>query len=113
MESEVNEMVPACQTTPNPSSVDFTRIFRKDIVRLVETSNIHKHSATCYKYSKGKSNDIKTCRMRMPRALVKNSSVDPIHGLTILTNGSLVLADPIWTLNSFVVATTQKLLFIT
>jgi hypothetical protein len=71
-----DEVVPACLPTPNPVLGDFHRIFCKDVVRLVETSNIHKHSTTCYKYSKGKSDTSKTCRMRMPRVLVKTSNVD-------------------------------------
>ncbi|CAF1596829.1 unnamed protein product [Rotaria magnacalcarata] len=70
------EVVPACLSTPNPASDDYHRIFCKDVVRLVETSNIHKHSTTCYKYSKGKSDTSKTCRMRMPRVLVKTSNLD-------------------------------------
>ncbi|CAF1021874.1 unnamed protein product, partial [Rotaria magnacalcarata] len=74
--SITDEVVPACQPTPNPASGDFHRIFCKDVVRLVETSNIHKHSTTCYKYSKGKSDTSKTCRMRMPRVLVKTSNID-------------------------------------
>ncbi|CAF4359899.1 unnamed protein product [Rotaria magnacalcarata] len=74
------EVVPACLSTPNPTSDDFHRIFCKDVVRLVETSNIHKHSATCYKYSKGKSDTSKTCRMRMPRVLVKTSNIDLATG---------------------------------
>ncbi|CAF4948489.1 unnamed protein product, partial [Rotaria socialis] len=75
-DSITNEVVPACLSTPNPVSGDFHRIFCKDVVRLVETSNIHKHSTTCYKYSKGKSDTSKTCRMRMPRVLVKTSNID-------------------------------------
>lgn len=59
---------------------DFHRIFREDIVRLVEASNIHKHSATCYKYAKDKSDRTKNCRMRMPRALINTSSIDPSTG---------------------------------
>ena len=78
--SVVNGTVPACSSTPNPASDDFPERFRKDIVRLVETSNIHKHSATCYKYSKANSTNLKTCRMRMPRALVNASSIDPATG---------------------------------
>ncbi|CAM4822210.1 unnamed protein product [Rotaria magnacalcarata] len=66
------EVAPACLPTPNPSHVDFRRI--------VETSNIHKHSATCYKYSKEKPDGLKSCRMRMPRVLVKNSSIDTFTG---------------------------------
>lgn len=71
-----NEVVPACLPTPNPTLNNFHQIFREDIVRLVETSNIHKHSATCYKYANGKSDGSKSCRMRMPRALVKASNID-------------------------------------
>ncbi|CAF4432459.1 unnamed protein product, partial [Rotaria magnacalcarata] len=71
-----DEVVPACLSTPNPASDDFHRVFCEDVVRLVETSNIHKHSTTCYKYSKGKSDTSKTCRMRMPRVLVKTSNID-------------------------------------
>ena len=78
--SVVNEIVPACLPTPNPASIDFPERFRKDIVRLVETSNIHKHSETCYKYSKVNSTGLKICRMRMPRALVNASSIDPTTG---------------------------------
>ncbi|CAF1023771.1 unnamed protein product, partial [Rotaria magnacalcarata] len=44
------EVIPACLPTPNPTHDDFQRIFRNDVVRIVETSNIHRHSATCYKY---------------------------------------------------------------
>ena len=75
-QGEEKELTPACLPTPNPAAADFPRTFRKDIIRLVQTSNIHKHSATCYKYSKEKSDSLRTCRMRMPRALVQNSSID-------------------------------------
>lgn len=75
-----NEITPACLPTPNPALNDFHQNFRKDIVRLVETCNIHKHSATCYKYSKGKSDTSKSSRMRMPRALVENSNIDVLTG---------------------------------
>ncbi|CAM2727279.1 unnamed protein product [Rotaria socialis] len=75
-DSITNEVVPACLSTPNPASGDFHRIFFKDVVRLVETSNIHKHSTTCYKYSKGKSDTSKTYRMRMPRVLGKTTNID-------------------------------------
>jgi hypothetical protein len=81
METDAIKIIPACQPTPDPLSVDFILKFRKDIVRLVETCNVHKHSPTCYKYWKAKSNGSKSCRMRMPRALVKNSSIDPTSGL--------------------------------
>ncbi|CAF1357094.1 unnamed protein product, partial [Adineta steineri] len=79
-EAVVKEVMPACLPTPNPAHDDFQQIFRKDVIRLVETSNIHRHSATCYKYSKAKSDDKKTCRMRMPRALVEKSNIDVSTG---------------------------------
>ncbi|CAF4642289.1 unnamed protein product, partial [Rotaria socialis] len=47
-----DEVVPACLSTPNPDSGDFHRIFCKD------------------------SDTSKTCRMRMPRVLVKTSNID-------------------------------------
>jgi hypothetical protein len=65
--------VPACLPTPNPSSPNFPS-------RLVETSNIHKHSDTCYKYSKSNQDNKKICRMRMPRKLVPVSTIDPETG---------------------------------
>ncbi|CAF4491287.1 unnamed protein product, partial [Rotaria sp. Silwood2] len=68
VEPAANEVVPACLPTPNPAFYEFPQMFRKDIVLLVET---------CYKYSKGKSNGSKTCRMRVPRMLVKTSNIDP------------------------------------
>ena len=79
-ELEAKEVVPACLPTPDPTHPDFQRIFRNDILRIVETSNIHKHSATCYKYSKAKTDGLKICRMRMPRALVKKSQIDVTTG---------------------------------
>ena len=75
-----NKVVPAYLPTSNPVLDDFHRIFRKDIVRLVETCNIHEYSPMCYKYSKGKSNGSKACRMSMPRVLVKTSNIDPSTG---------------------------------
>ena len=79
-QGEEKEVTPACLPTPNPSDDEFPRNFRKDVIRLVETSNVHKHSATCYKYSKDKSDSLRTCRMRMPRALVQSSSIDTSTG---------------------------------
>ncbi|CAM4904635.1 unnamed protein product [Rotaria socialis] len=66
--------------TPNSTHDDFQRIFRNDVVRIVETSNIHRHSANCYKYSKANPGGLKTCRMRVPRALVENSHIDVSTG---------------------------------
>ena len=73
-------VIPACLPTPNPSSPNFTSRFRADIVQLVEASNIHKHSDTCYKYYNANRGDKKSCRMRMPRKLVPVSTTDPDTG---------------------------------
>lgn len=74
------KLIPACQSTPNPLSPDFATRFRADIIQLVETSNIHKHSDTCYKYWKANRDNKKRCRMRMPRKLIPVSTIDPDTG---------------------------------
>lgn len=60
--------------TPKPSRPNFVLDFRKDVAQLVNSSNIHNHTATCYKYSKRHSNP--TCRMRMPRRIENVSSIN-------------------------------------
>ena len=51
-ESSYNQLnlLPACSPTPNPSSSNIVSRFRADVVQLIESSNTHKHSDTCYKY---------------------------------------------------------------
>ena len=80
MQPEEQEFVPACSSTPNPDQDDFSQILRKDIVRIVESSNIHRHLATCYKYAKKNSDSAKACRMNMPHALVQTSNIDVSTG---------------------------------
>ncbi|CAF4705232.1 unnamed protein product, partial [Rotaria sp. Silwood2] len=75
-----SKTIPACLPTPNPSSPNFASRFCADIVQLVESNNIHKHSDTGYKYWNANQEDKKTCRMRMPRKLVSNSTIDPATG---------------------------------
>ena len=58
--------------------------FYKHIIQLVQTLNVHKHSPTCYKYSKAKSDAAKKCRLRMPRALIPISNIDPITGEIVM-----------------------------
>ena len=72
--------MPACLFAPNPSSPNFLSRFRADVVQLVETNNIHKHSDTCYKYCKANRDGKRSCRMRMPRKLVPASTIDPDTG---------------------------------
>ncbi|CAF3374280.1 unnamed protein product, partial [Rotaria sp. Silwood2] len=73
-------LLPACLPTPHPSSPNFISRFRADVVQLVESSNTHKHSDTCYKYYNANRGDKKSCRMRMPRKLVPISTIDPYTG---------------------------------
>jgi hypothetical protein len=75
-----SKLIPACLPTPNPSSPNFKSRFLADVVQLVEASNIHKHSDTCYKYHNVNKGDKKICRMRMPRKLVPTSSIDAATG---------------------------------
>ncbi|CAF3246871.1 unnamed protein product [Rotaria sp. Silwood2] len=75
-----SNLIPACLHTRNPSSPNFASRFRADVVQLVEASNIHKHSNTCYKYWNANRGDKKNCRMRMPRKLVPVSTIDPDTG---------------------------------
>ena len=60
--------------TPQPLMPNFALNFRKDVARLVNSSNIHHHTSTCYKYSKKHGNP--TCRMRMPRRIEYVSSIN-------------------------------------
>ena len=72
------KQTPSIMPTPNPSLRHFKQLFKEDVVQLVTSSNIHKHSATCYKYSKIRDNP--TCRMRMPRQIVEQSSINVDSG---------------------------------
>ncbi|CAF0938042.1 unnamed protein product [Rotaria sordida] len=78
-----SKVIPACLPTPNPSSPNFASRFRADVVQLVEASNIHKHSDTCYKYWNTNKDDKKSCWMRMPRKLVPISTIDPNTDISI------------------------------
>ncbi|CAF3895056.1 unnamed protein product [Rotaria sp. Silwood2] len=75
-----SNLIPACLPTPNPSSPNFVSHFRADVVQLVEASNIHKRSDTCYKYWNANRGGKKVCRMCMPRKLVPVSTIDPDTG---------------------------------
>jgi hypothetical protein len=75
-----SNLIPACLPTPNPSSPNFASRFRADVVQVVESGNVHKHSDTCYKYCNANRGDKKICRLRMPRKLVPVSTIDPDTG---------------------------------
>ena len=74
LEKDTSKLIPSIMPTPNPSMTSFALNFKKDIVQLVNSNNIHNHTATCYKYSKKHGNA--TCRMRMPRQIESASSID-------------------------------------
>ena len=57
---------------------DFTLNFKKDIVQLVNSTNIRHHTSTCYKYSKKHGNP--PYRMRMPRRIENVSSINTESG---------------------------------
>ncbi|CAF0939412.1 unnamed protein product [Adineta steineri] len=73
-------LCPDCLFAPNPSSPNFSSRFRRDVVQLVETGNKHKHCDTCYKYCNKHRGDKKICRLRMPRKVVEDSTIDPETG---------------------------------
>lgn len=68
------QIMPSLRSTPQPCRPDFLSKFKKDVTLLVESNNIHKHTSTCYKYSRRQNTA--ACRMRMPRQLENTSSVD-------------------------------------
>ncbi|CAF3794588.1 unnamed protein product [Rotaria socialis] len=73
-ESNTSKLIPLIMPTPKPSMPNFALHFKNDIVQLVNSNNIHKHTITCYKYSKKYENP--TCRMRMPRRIENVSSIN-------------------------------------
>ena len=60
--------------TPKPTMPNFVLDFKKDIVELVNSCNIHHHTMTCYKY--WKKHGTPMCRMRMPRRIEYVSSIN-------------------------------------
>ena len=64
---------------PDPFRINFEQIKIQDIKWLVSQLNTHKHTSTCYKYSK--NIERKTCRMRiMPREMFSISTINPDSG---------------------------------
>ncbi|CAF4002524.1 unnamed protein product [Adineta steineri] len=72
--SNATKLIPSLMPTPKPSMPNFASYFKRDAAQLVCSSNVHIHTATCYKYSK--KNDNPKCRMRMPRRIENVSSID-------------------------------------
>ena len=52
-------------------------------------NNVHKHTSTCYKYSK--TDKKKVCRMRMPRKIQESSTIDPESGLIMMSKPLLLM----------------------
>ncbi|CAF4217270.1 unnamed protein product, partial [Rotaria magnacalcarata] len=73
-ESNTTKLIPLIMPTPKSSMPNFALHFKNGIVQLVNSNNIHKHTITCYKYSKKYENP--TCRMRMPRRIENVSSIN-------------------------------------
>lgn len=74
----------SCLLTPDPNNVNFEKVFHRDVYQLVMHNNVHKHTATCYKYSKTKDRK-KKCRMNMPRRTQQMSSIDPESGVIMMS----------------------------
>lgn len=73
-DSNTTKLTPSIMPTPKPSMPNFAQDFKKDVAQLVNSSNIHHHTSTCYKYSKKHAST--TCRMRMPRQIENISSIN-------------------------------------
>ncbi|CAF1498169.1 unnamed protein product [Adineta ricciae] len=72
------KLIPPITPTLKPSMPNFAMNFKKDIIQIVKSCNIHIHTATCYKYSKKNNNP--ACRMRMPRRIETVSSINVESG---------------------------------
>ena len=77
-DSSTPTLIPSIMPIPHPLMPNFASNFKKDVVQLVNSSNIHRHTSTCYKYSKKHGNP--TCRMRMPRRIENASSINVESG---------------------------------
>lgn len=66
-DSSTPTLIPSIMPIPHPLMPNFASNFKKDVVQLVNSSNIHRHTSTCYKYSKKYGN--LTCRMRTLRRI--------------------------------------------
>ena len=77
-DSSTPTLIPSIMPIPHPLMPNFAFNFKKDVVQLVNSSNIHRHTSTCYKYSKKHGNP--TCRMRMPRRIENASSINVESG---------------------------------
>lgn len=70
-----DQLPSVCLLTPNPDDINYEEKFSRDISALVTETNIHRHNATCYKYAK-RTDKNPSCRMRFPRSIVTESSID-------------------------------------
>ncbi|CAF3219894.1 unnamed protein product [Rotaria sp. Silwood2] len=77
-DNEATSLPPAMMLTPNPALPNFPSVFKRDVVQLVNSGNIHHHTGSCYKYSKKRDNP--ECRVHMPRKIVKESTIDTQSG---------------------------------
>ena len=74
----IDELSPSVLRVSDPFRMNFDQIKIQDIKWLVSQLNTHKHTLTCYKYSK--NIERKVCRMRMPREMFSTSAIDPDSG---------------------------------
>lgn len=82
--SMIDEMKSSYSSTIDPLLPDFDRDFQRDVYRLVNENNVHRHTSTCYKYAKSNTKK-KTCRMRMPRRVQEKSTINPDTGMITMS----------------------------
>lgn len=68
-----------CLPTPNPNWENFDNIFKIDVCRIINETNIHKCKKTCFKYAKSHEKNPE-CRSKFPRKLVPISTIDELTG---------------------------------
>ena len=63
---------------------NFDQDFQRDVYRLVNENNVHRHTSTCYKYAKSNAKK-PCCRMRMPRRIQEKSVIDQESGIITMS----------------------------
>ncbi|CAF1559154.1 unnamed protein product, partial [Adineta ricciae] len=74
----IDKLFASLLRAPDPSWANFVEKMKEDIRLLVCEANTHRHTSTCYKYSKNAL--LKICRMRMPREIFLITTIDPDSG---------------------------------
>ncbi|CAF3769591.1 unnamed protein product [Rotaria sordida] len=69
-------LISICSAIPSPNDPHFEQI-KKLLVRTFASENqIHRHTSTCYKYIKGLTIDDPPCRLRYPKEMYDETTID-------------------------------------